>query len=669
MDESKTRLRRRGVRASRARLQQALAETGMRTQAALAERIADLEGLDAVPKDLVSRAFRGQPVDPQSLERIARALGVESHTLYLRSKDPSAGGSSAGSPASTPAPRRAVRRLLATVAVSTAMLVAVFAWRAGQQPETAGERHETVDTTAPASSSPPPGIALLSLEGDADGMLLRFLRESLAPDFRLTSPGASLLVEQESPLQAAGRLQVDYALGGRFYRKGRYAAVEITLVHDGRSRLLWADSFLANAPEARLEKVASDTARALSLATGRSRSSPRHFPSKAALADYLAGRAHLDRSRTELNVKRALTRFESALRRSPDYPAGRAGLCEALVQQSILMGENRFLEDAEQQCFRALQLDPGNVEALVAWGDVLRKTRRLDEAEEAFGRALDAMPGHTDALLGLSELWLARHRNGGESSAASAALEYAQRAMESDPGFWKAPYVYGRALYFTGDVDGAVEAVEQAKALDANEHVLSNLGTFQFCRGDHASARENYIAAKQVAPEFYVGDVHLGVVNYFLGNYQEARELFRRSIEQARQDATPEDHRVWANLADAERHAGDAAAARRAYERAATLAERDLAEGDASDSVAAHLAYYYTALLSLDPAGVPEATRSALERQLQAAIDGARDPDSLARLAAAFVLRGELEPARALYEQLTRRCQGFGAYPDLAVLR
>lgn len=81
------RVRKRGVRASRASLGQALARAGLRTQSALAERMADLEGLDVPPRDLVNRVFREKPVDPQSLERVARALGVESHTLYLTSAE------------------------------------------------------------------------------------------------------------------------------------------------------------------------------------------------------------------------------------------------------------------------------------------------------------------------------------------------------------------------------------------------------------------------------------------------------------------------------------------------------------------------------------------------------------------------------------------------------
>lgn len=83
MGGEEDRIRKRGVRASRESLSQALARAGLKTQSALAERIADLEGLDAPPKDLVNRMFREQPVDLLSLERAARALGVEAHTLYL----------------------------------------------------------------------------------------------------------------------------------------------------------------------------------------------------------------------------------------------------------------------------------------------------------------------------------------------------------------------------------------------------------------------------------------------------------------------------------------------------------------------------------------------------------------------------------------------------------
>ena len=98
--------RRRGVRASRAKLTRALTDAGLRTQAALAERIADLEGLDSAPKDMVSRAFRELPVEPQTLERVARALEVEAWTLYRSTDEEALPEARAGSDARS-APRPA----------------------------------------------------------------------------------------------------------------------------------------------------------------------------------------------------------------------------------------------------------------------------------------------------------------------------------------------------------------------------------------------------------------------------------------------------------------------------------------------------------------------------------------------------------------------------------
>jgi tetratricopeptide (TPR) repeat protein len=658
------------VRASRARLERALAAAGLKTQAALAERIADLEALDAAPKDLVSRVFRERPVDPQTLERVARALGVQAHTLYRNSAD-TAGTAPPGAahPAESPV-RPAWVAALAIAALF--MVVGVVFLRGGKHPvapqpvpASAPAAHEPAQATTPAMRL---SVALLPIAGDTGGTMGKALRARLAGEYGLTSPAAGLLLEQPDARLAAERLQVDAVVGGEIEIVGRFAALKTYLFRAGERRLFWADTVPAKALESRADLLAAGTARALGIALGHSDATARHFPAEDALEDYLAGRMHLDQSRTELNVKRALTRFESALRRSPDYPAAYAGLCESLVQQSILGHETRLLADAEQQCFRALQLDPGRPEALVAWGNVLRKTGRLDQASEAFARVLAEDPRHTDALLGLAELALARFRAEGDPALAQEAVAHARSAAEAEPDFWKAPYVLGRMLYFTDDVAGAVAAVEAAKELDPNEHVLSNLGTFQFCLGDHEAALENYLAAKKVAPKFYVGDLHLGVVHYFLGRYEEAGRLFEQALEAAEQDGRPEDHRVWANLADARRHAGAHEAAREAYAKAAALAERDIAQGVDVANARAHLAYYYTALLTLQPGGAGAEDWAPVDAELVAAAAAASEAEAYTRLASAFVIRGQLEPARDLYRRVTARCRGFGASPDLAML-
>ncbi len=125
------RTRKRGVCASRARLNSALAAAGLKTQSALAVRIAEIEGLDTPPRDLVNRVFRERPVDPLSLERIARALAVEAHTLYLSSAEASRTASAseaAGNDKRAPGRRIFTPWRLAAATVSIGLLLAGAVW-------------------------------------------------------------------------------------------------------------------------------------------------------------------------------------------------------------------------------------------------------------------------------------------------------------------------------------------------------------------------------------------------------------------------------------------------------------------------------------------------------------------------------------------------------------
>lgn len=56
---------------------------GFDTQAALANHIARFEKIEKPPRDLVSKVLREQAVSIYNLTRIANALEIEAHTIYL----------------------------------------------------------------------------------------------------------------------------------------------------------------------------------------------------------------------------------------------------------------------------------------------------------------------------------------------------------------------------------------------------------------------------------------------------------------------------------------------------------------------------------------------------------------------------------------------------------
>ena len=188
------RTRNRGVRASRLKLEKALAESDLdkRTQAALANRIADLEELDAAPKDLVSKVFRELPVDPQTIERIARALGVEAASLYLTEEDGLSGPPlHQSSPAPPPVPKETAPAwfrpitLWPTVLMLTVIVLVVLVVRAFSADTDLACRVNEFFTPL---QTPPErlGIVIARFDNDPDNRAQTMLTTEFLKDARLS---------------------------------------------------------------------------------------------------------------------------------------------------------------------------------------------------------------------------------------------------------------------------------------------------------------------------------------------------------------------------------------------------------------------------------------------------------------------------------------------------
>lgn len=86
ISESK-KTRNRGVRASRVKLHQAMLRARVKSQAALAARIAKREELDSAPRQLVSKVMSERAVDMRTITRVADALNVPTYALILSEED------------------------------------------------------------------------------------------------------------------------------------------------------------------------------------------------------------------------------------------------------------------------------------------------------------------------------------------------------------------------------------------------------------------------------------------------------------------------------------------------------------------------------------------------------------------------------------------------------
>jgi tetratricopeptide (TPR) repeat protein len=85
------------------------------------------------------------------------------------------------------------------------------------------------------------------------------------------------------------------------------------------------------------------------------------------------------------------------------------------------------------------------------------------------------------------------------------------------------------------------------------------------------------------------GYANIGLSYFFLGRFQEAIEMYQRSIELA-----PDDYEIWGDLGDACRFAeGQTELATSAYKRAIELAESALSVNPSDADATVLLAHYY----------------------------------------------------------------------------
>ncbi|MCC5862092.1 MAG: tetratricopeptide repeat protein [Gammaproteobacteria bacterium] len=675
--------RKRGVRASRARLYHALTEAGFRSQAALAERMAELEGLEQAPKDLVNRVFREQPVELQTLERVARALGVEAWELYLTSDEPPEAVDPARRLPQTsthqppPSPRRRSPSVPLLMAIGllalTGLAGAVWWLTPGDGPSGGagadGDDRMVFTTPSPAWLSRPTLVVMPTFDEEED-MLTEALREALSQHFRLASPTAELLAHGREAGEVAAQLGSDAVVEGEIVRVGRLAGVRIHLFRGGVRQQVWGETV----DVARLDHLLADVATNATAAVGRALGLPvgepmAHYPLAPVQDYYLEGRLYLDGPASELNIRRAQGRFEATLRLDANYADAQAGLCEALLEEYWMEDAQRALNDASLACSRAIQLAPWAASTRIAHAHLLRVTGRADEAVAILEDLLLEDPDDAHALVGLVASRLALYRGSGEVAQLELALAAAQHGTAVDPGFWKPPFWQASLAYFAGDLAGAIEAAEEARRRDENEYVLANLGTFYFCAEELERAREVYERARVVAPHSYVGDEFLSIIHYLTGEFDMAAELRARAIERLSGAGEPEIHEMWGNLGDAYLASGRREAAIEAYQRAAEITERDVLQGIDSPADRASRAYYYSRLAKLAPERLPPGATARIERDLRAALDEPLEAGAAVRVAKAWLQRERPELALRAFEQAVARCGGYASTPALATLR
>ena len=307
------------------------------------------------------------------------------------------------------------------------------------------------------------------------------------------------------PLPEIGRaLKVDAVLEGsvRMVAAGGPGAparvrVNARLIYAGSDTQVWDRTFESVASDAMA--LQDDLVRAIAESIGRRIAPPRNDARAGqdpdAFESYLRGRFH-GNTRTRASLERAVSFFQQALDRDPQYAKAYAGLADAyrMLGNYGAMPYAEAIARASQAAQKALAIDDTLAEAHASLGLVQDDRLEWSAADASFKRAIDLNPGYVNA-----RQWYATHLSargllvdaaaeiekaaildplstGVQTAHAiimflarryDAAIEQAEKALQLNPDLVRPRVLIAEALAQRGEFDRALQAIDAAARLDA----------------------------------------------------------------------------------------------------------------------------------------------------------------------------------------------------------
>jgi TolB-like protein len=204
--------------------------------------------------------------------------------------------------------------------------------------------------------------------------------------------------------QAVGReLNVRAVLMGRVRQMGDRLNIQVDLVDASTGAQLWGGEYerqiadLLSIKQAIAREVTEKLRLRLS-GNEQQQLAKRDTTNPEAYQFYLRGRYYLNK-RTADGIRKAITEFQQAIERDPNYALGYVGL----VDSFLLLGNyadvpsTETLPKARAAVDRALQIDESLAEAHTSLAEIHRQQWRWTEAEQEFRRALALDPNYPTA--------------------------------------------------------------------------------------------------------------------------------------------------------------------------------------------------------------------------------------------------------------------------------
>ena len=304
----------------------------------------------------------------------------------------------------------------------------------------------------------------------------------------------------------ANQLGVANILEGSVQRANDQVRVNVQLINALTSTHLWADTYDRKltdifAVESDIAKTIADTLQAKLTGSEKQMIAAQPTSDTAAYELYHKGRS-LWEKRSGDNIPKAISFYEQAIARDPNYALAYAGLADAyiLLPYYTATAQRDASPKAKEAALQALRLDPNLAEAHAAVGKVLNFAEiDLAGSIREFQRAIELKPNYATAhhWLGAGPLVdLGRFDD---------AIAHGKRAIELDPLSPIMNADLGFTLYFARHYDDAIVQLRKPLVLDPTfAYALYNLGMVLQSKGDLPGAIAQYEKAKQFSDDPHI---------------------------------------------------------------------------------------------------------------------------------------------------------------------
>ena len=343
----------------------------------------------------------------------------------------------------------------------------------------------------PGSAAPIKSIAVLPFRTiDADRLIeqdglgltdILITRLSNIREITVRPTRAVLNFNDEDPLGAGRKLEVDAVLEGTIYRTGDKVRVSARLVKVSDGTAAWSGHFeKLKTDELRLQhEIALQVtdALALNLSDAEKDALTKNYTQNAeAFELYQKGRFEWNK-RGSASIAESERLFRNAIARDPDFALAYAGLADTLVyggspeafsvlEKALEIDPNlaeahaslgfvqtfreRNWQAAEKSFRKSIELNPNYAIAHHWYAQVLSVQGRFEEAKAEMRKALEINPHSHNFLADLGQIYYFNREY-------REAEEYCRRALEIYPGFVFAHQYLTDIYLMTGKNDAAIE--------------------------------------------------------------------------------------------------------------------------------------------------------------------------------------------------------------------